>query len=274
MTAASVRVGAPWLALREPADAAARSSDLVERIGRNMPAGRRLVIHDLGCGTGSMGRWLAPQLAGAQHWIMCDRDADLLARAEAAAPQQSADGVAVTVETRQRDITRLDPSDLAGAGLITASALLDMLSADELDRFVAACLSAGCPVLVTISVIGEVELSPVEPLDAVVTRAFNAHQRRTVDGRRLLGPDAAAAAIAAFTRRRADVAVRHSPWRLGADQALLATEWLNGWVGAACEQQPELSAELATYAQRRLAEAAAGRLRVTVHHHDLLAWPR
>jgi SAM-dependent methyltransferase len=274
VTAASVGVSASWLALREPADAAARSSDLVERIGRNLPARRQLVIHDLGCGTGSMGRWLAPQLAGAQHWIMHDRDADLLARAEAAAPHQSADGLAVTVETRQRDITRLDPSDLAGAGLITASALLDMFSADELDRFAAVCVSAACPVLVTISVIGEVELSPAEPLDGVVAGAFNAHQRRMVDGRRLLGPDASAAVVAAFTRRDADVVVRHSPWRLGADQAVLAAEWFNGWVGAACEQQPELSAELATYAQRRMAVAAAGRLRVTVHHHDLLVWPR
>ena len=29
--------------------------------------------------------------------------------------------------------------------LITAAALLDMLTADELDRFVASCVEAGCP---------------------------------------------------------------------------------------------------------------------------------
>ena len=54
--------------------------------------------------------------------------------------------------------------------------------------------------------------------------------------------------------------VRSSPWRLGADQADLAAEWFGGWVGAACEQRPELAGPAAAYAQRRLADAAAGRL--------------
>ena len=41
------------------------------------------MIHDLGSGTGSMSRWLAPRLPGPQHWVLHDRDADLLARAAA-----------------------------------------------------------------------------------------------------------------------------------------------------------------------------------------------
>ena len=65
--------------------------------------------------------------------------------------------------------------------------------------------------------------------------------------------------------------VRSSPWRLGADQADLAAEWLSGWVAAACEQRPELAGPAAAYAPRRLADAAAGRLGVVVDHHDLLA---
>ena len=73
------------------------------------------MIHDLGCGTGSMGRWLAPLLPGPQHWVLHDRDADLLEVAAADLPGPAADGAAVTVETRQSDITRLDPGDLAGA---------------------------------------------------------------------------------------------------------------------------------------------------------------
>ena len=96
---------------------------------------------------------------------------------------------------------------------------------------------------------------------------------RRVDGRRLLGPDVVRAAAEAFTRLGARVLVRPSPWRLGADQAALAGEWLAGWVGAACEQRPELAAAAGPYARWRLAEAAAGRLEVTVHHDDLLALP-
>ncbi len=273
MTVEPVRVSPTWLRLREAADAAARASDLVEQIRPHLPAGRA-VIHDLGCGTGSMGRWLVPRLSGTQHWILYDWDADLLAHAAAEMPGTAADGATVTNQTRRRDVTRLDPGELAGASLVTASALLDMLTADELERFVTTCADAGCPVLLTLSVIGRVDLTPVDPLDQRIAEAFNAHQRRTSGARRLLGPDAVAAAVDAFTRLGADVAVRPSPWRLGATQSALAAEWFAGWVGAACEQRPELAAAVAGYTRRRLGEAADGRLGVRVDHHDLLAWPR
>jgi len=222
MTAETARVSPAWLRLREPADADARASDLVQQIQPYLPADGRALIHDLGCGTGSMGRWLAPRLTGTQHWVMYDRDADLLAHAAADLPGAAADGAAVTIETRQRDITRLNPVDLADASLITASALLDMMTADELGRFVTTCAGAGCPTLVTISVIGQVELTPADPLDAHIVDAFNDHQRRTAGGRRLLGPDAVSAAVDAFTTLGFDVLVRPSPWRLGAAQATLA----------------------------------------------------
>jgi hypothetical protein len=274
MTVEEIRVSWGWLALREPADAAARAVDLVGHLGQRLPATGLLVIHDLGCGTGGMGRWLAPLLPGPQHWVMHDRDADLLEVAAADLPGPAADGAGVTVEARQSDITRLPPDELAGATLITASALLDMLTRDELAGLVSVCARAGCPVLLTLSVVGRVDLTPADPLDARVAAAFDAHQRREVDGRRLLGPDAVAVAVEQFERLGAEVLVRRSPWRLGAGEAELTAEWFTGWVGAACEQQVELAAETEGYARRRLAEAAAGQLAVTVDHADLLVLPR
>ena len=273
MTAGPALVTPAWLALRERADAEARDADLVERTGRTLAADRDVVVCDLGCGTGSMARWLAPRLSGTQQWLLFDRDADLLAHAAADMPAAGADGGPVSARTRRCDVTRLDTADLAGASLVTASALLDMLTADELDRVVSACVEVGCAALLTISVVGRVDLVPADPLDECLVDAFNAHQRRTVDGRRLLGPDAVGAAAEAFTRLGAEVLVRPSPWRLGADQAALAGEWLAGWVDAACEQRPELTAAAAPYVRGRLAEAAAGRLEVTVHHDDLLVLP-
>ena len=273
-TAAQIRVSPAWLELREAGDAAARSPDLVEPIRRHLPACGRAVIHDLGCGTGSMGRWLAPRLTGTQHWVVYDRDADLLDHAGAEIPGRAADGAAVTVETRCRDVTRLDPGDLAGASLITVSALIDLLTADELERLIMSCAGACCPVLVTISVTGRVDLTPADPLDERIAGAFNDHQRRAAGGRRLLGPDAVVAAADAFTRLGRDVRMRPSPWRLGAAQGALVGQWLTDWVGAACEQRPELAAAAPAYLRRRLAEASAGRLSVTVHHLDLLARPR
>jgi hypothetical protein len=253
-----MRVSPSWLALREPADAAARAVELVE----HLPAARPMVIHDLGAGTGAMGRWLAPRLAAPQHWVLHDRDADLLDLATIPA---------VTVQTRLSDITRLHADDLAGASLITASALLDLLTEDELMALVALC--SGCPALLTLSVVGPVELAPADPLDQRVAAAFDAHQRRSTERGRLLGPDAVPAAAEAFRRLGAEVLVRPSPWRLGAADADLVAAWFSGWLSAACEQQPELAADTEGYARRRLEEAAAGQLAVTVEHSDLLALP-
>ncbi|WP_425953762.1 class I SAM-dependent methyltransferase [Xylanimonas sp. McL0601] len=262
-----------WLKLREPADAAARSEELVAQVRASMAPGR-LVVHDLGCGTGSMARWLAPRLAAPQHWVLYDRDDELLQLAAANPLGSSPGGDPITVETRWSEITRLKRDALAGADLVTASALLDVFTADELERFVTTCVEAGCPTLVALTVTGRVELWPSDPLDAPVTDAFNAHQQRRTDRGDLIGPAAVSAADAAFRKAGADVTMRPSPWRLGQADATLVTEWFTGWVGAAVEQRPELAVQAKPYAERRLAEIAAGRLSVTVHHKDLLARPR
>jgi len=270
VTASGIGVSPEWLALREPADAAARAGELVGHLRRHLlPTGGQ-VIHDLGGGTGAMGRWLAPLLAGPQHWIVHDRDEDLLEIATNDLPGPAADGAAVAVEARLSDVTGLRPRDLNGATLVTASALLDLLTEEELARLVAVCAGAGCPMLLTLSVVGGVDLVPADPLDHRVAAAFDAHQRRAAERGRLLGPDAVALALEMFGRLGAEVLARPSPWRLGGSQADLAAEWFTGWVAAACEQQPELAAEAAVYARRRLAEAAAGQLAVTVEHADLL----
>jgi SAM-dependent methyltransferase len=274
MTASRIRVSRGWLALREPADAAARALALVERLKRQLPASGRWVIHDLGCGTGAMGRWLAPLLPGPQHWVLHDRDRDLLAVAAAQPPGSASDGAPVTVKAKHSDITRLCPSDVSNATLVTASALLDLLTEAELARLIALCVGSGSPMLLTLSVIGNVTLTPADHLDGRVAAAFDAHQRRVTERGRLLGPDALALAVEHCRRRGAEILVRPSPWRLGVCHAELAAQWFAGWVGAACEQDPKLATEAEPYAHRRLAQAAAGELAVTVEHADLLASPR
>ena len=258
MSAAAVRVSPAWLELREPADAAARSEELVERLRRHLAPGA-LVVHDLGGGSGAMGRWLAPRLPGPQHWVVHDRDADLLELAVAAAPGGA------SVEARRSDVTRLSPADLEGASAVVASALLDLLTADELAAILRA--GAGRPMLLALTVVGRVALTPADPLDARLAAAFDAHQRRG----RLLGPGAVAAAVSEL--RGAGCLVRPSPWRLDGAHAGLQAEWLRGWVGAACEQEPALAAEASVYLARRLTQIAAGELSVVVDHADLLVLP-
>jgi SAM-dependent methyltransferase len=280
----AARFAPGWLELRERADAEARATDLLAPLRAQLPPSPdRLVVWDLGCGTGSLGRWLAGRLGVPQHWVLHDRDPELLARARDAIP-------GVTTETRTGDVARLTAADLAGAGLVVTSALLDLLTFDEVDALAGAITGAGCPALLTLSVVGRVELDPPDPLDAEFAAAFNAHQRRQAPyplgaipqtprtasprggGRSLLGPDAVSATTEAFERRGAVVQTSPSPWRLGPDQARLSAEWLRGWVAAACEHEPGLPGD--DYLRRRLDACEAGRLRVVVHHRDLLAVPR
>ena len=253
-----------WLALREPADAAARAAELVQRIR----LGDQPVIRDLGAGTGSMGRWLAPRLSGPQHWILYDRDPALLDLARTSLPAESADGAPVTVETRRAELATLTAAELAGTALVTCSALLDVCTAAEVRGLVAACAGAGVPALFTLSVLGRVRLEPADPLDAVFEDAFNAHQRRTVEGRTMLGPDAAAFAGTEFRRYGWTVHLRPSPWRLGPGERELAAAWLRGWVGAAVEERPDLTDKAENYLGHRLETATFGDLFITVDHAD------
>jgi hypothetical protein len=267
VSAAPVRVSPAWLVLREPADAAARSAQLAARLAARLPADGDLVIHDLGGGSGAMGRWLAPRLRGGQHWVVHDRDADLLELALAEPP------AAVSVEARQSDIAALGPHDLAGASAIVASALLDLMTADELAGMLRTCIAIGCPLLLALTVVGRVALEPADPLDAHMAAAFDAHQRRTTAAGRLLGPDALATAATLLRGSGAEVLVRPSPWRLGAGDAGLTAAWLEGWIGAACEQEPALLDRADGYRELRLAQAVTGQLTATVNHADLLVLP-
>ncbi|GLY35285.1 trans-aconitate methyltransferase [Amycolatopsis sp. NBRC 101858] len=261
-----------WLYLREPADAAARATELVDTLREHLPEDE-LVIRDLGCGTGSLGRWLAARLPGTQRWILHDEDAELLTRARTSLPSTALDGSPVDVVAEQRDVTALRAADLAGTSLVTASALLDLLTEAEVTALARAIVEAGCAALLMLSVTGRVELSPADPLDAALSAAFNAHQRRLTGGRRLLGPTAVDVAATAFGRLGARVVRAESAWRLGPDQAELQRQWLEGWVGAAVEQLWELRPAADVYLQRRLEMADAGELHAVIHHGDLLVLP-
>ncbi len=285
------RFDAGWLALREPADAAARAPGLVTLLraylaASRSPASRRrearhregsapvLCVLDLGSGTGSTVRWLAPQFDGPQRWVLLDHDPELLACAVARCTGlRDATGGEVEIRTRTADVTDLSTEDLAGTALVTASALLDLLTGPEVDALAGRCAAARCAALLTLSVVGRVVLEPPDPLDRVVAAAFDAHQRRTARNRPLLGPDAVGVAVDAFERGGFAVQTAASPWRLGPGSADLMRSWLDGWLAAAAAQQPALAAELVGYRERREGEIADGRLRVEVHHFDLLALP-
>jgi SAM-dependent methyltransferase len=258
-----------WLALREPADAAARSTALVSSIAAYKPDAKPLTILDLGAGTGSTLRALAPHLAVAQRWVLVDHDASLVAagrllladwaatavRPEGVENAGGANGVdrdhdadaggndglallvgrqPVEVSWRQADLAGADwPSLLAGVDLVTASALFDLVSASFIERFAVAVATAGVAVYVALDVDGTSAWSPAHADDGAVTAAFRRHQGIDKGFGPALGPEASKALARALSARGYDVRTEKSPWRLGPDQAALMSALADGWAGAA-----------------------------------------
>lgn len=258
-----------WLALRAKADDDARSAALALRLARLIPPGP-VVVHDLGSGTGAMPRWLAPRLPGPQEWALRDGDALILDDVDLDAVLDDA-GRPITACRMVEHLGDLSRDAFAGASAVTASALLDVVTADEARRIVDACVAATAPALFSLSVTGGALLHPQEPLDALIGAAFDAHQRRPDRG--LLGPDAVPVVARLFAAAHWQVKRARTPWRLGRGDEVLIGEWLDGWIGAASEQDPSLAARAEEYRARRLDQASAGHLRVVVPHEDVLAWP-
>jgi SAM-dependent methyltransferase len=259
-----------WLDLREAADRRARSAELVRELAATLRPGPVRIL-DVGCGSGATTRWLAPLLPGPQEWVLLDRDPALLALApERTASVRDRDGAPVSRTTRRAEITALTARDLAAASALTASALVDVLTATEVDGLAAVCAVARVPALLTLTVTGSVDISPSDPVDGEVAAAFNGHQRRTVVGRPLLGPDGAGATVDAFRRHGMLVRTAETPWRLDDGDHALITRWLIERGAAAVEQQPELEEPAAAALHRRLNRTP---LRAVIYHVDILAIP-
>ncbi|MCS5720201.1 SAM-dependent methyltransferase [Herbiconiux sp. CPCC 205763] len=267
-----IEVSSDWLALREGEDARARSRELALAAAGALGRGAT-VVHDLGSGTGSMMRWLAPILPGPQTWVLHDWNPALTARATAGSAPLDREGRAVTIRTRGGELADLRAADLDGASLVTASALLDVLTSEEVHAVVQASVTVGCPVLLSLSVTGDVRLDPPDPRDDVVMEAFNAHQRRLANERRLLGPHGAAVVRELFLEAGWSVRTIDTFWHLSARDPLLLEQWFDGWLGAALEHRADLRTDEVVYRERRSAQQRSGALSAVVGHVDLLAWP-
>jgi SAM-dependent methyltransferase len=257
---------ADWLTLREPEDVRVRSTALVRMIAERLPS-ELLRVLDLGAGTGANRRFLAKHLPGAQ-WLLVDNDRELLARADASADQ------AQSSETRAVDLaTGLASPDLfAGRDLVTASALLDLVSEDWLVALARRCRDAKAAVLFALTYNGEMQCEPVEPEDEVVRELVNIHQQTDKGFGPALGPAAAEAAAHAFDEMGYEVWRAVSDWELGPDSAPLQVQLLEGWTESAEAIDPERAALLRDWKARRLAHVAAGRSRVVVGHEDMAGW--
>ncbi|MEM7021378.1 MAG: methyltransferase domain-containing protein [Pseudomonadota bacterium] len=258
---------ANWLALREPCDRVARSAVLADRFAEALGSAARLI--DLGCGTGSNLRYLAPRLAEGQRWLCIDNDAELLDEARVAlrnwaGPEGWRGEADFVCSDLAGDLGALQREDSA----ITASALLDLTSAPWLDRLVTFCL--GRPLLIALSFDGRLTWTPAASEDHSILEAFLAHQRTDKGFGPALGPDAAAYLARRLEAEGYRITTAASDWRLGTSNQALIEEMLRGFAQAAGER---LGRDLSAWTAMRQQQAREGKLALTVGHVDLLALP-
>lgn len=251
---------ADWLTLRAGFDSAARSTALEARLAdwaaaRVRRTGRPLRIVDLAAGTGNNRRHLSPRIAVPQHWTLVDNDPALLAAAGSAADIRVLDLAA--------DPAAAIPDD---TDLVTASALLDLVSSGWLDRLAARLQSTQAALFAVLSYDGRIEWQAPAPFDAEVRDLVNRHQRTDKGFGPALGPDAVAALV-----ERLDGAPETAPsdWVMQPSDRAMRAAMVDGWAGAATEIAPELADRVAAW--RRTAADRGGLL--TVGHRDLLLLP-
>jgi hypothetical protein len=264
-----VGFSADWLALREPADHAARSASLTRAALDALPSDTPRIL-DLGAGTGSNLRYLTTLLAGPTHgsaptdvrpdWLLVDHDPALLARVPADP----------NVETRKMNLVTLsDASIFDGRALVTASALLDLVSEAWLRALAARCAEAGAAVLFALTYDGRIACSPEDPDDASIVELVNQHQRGDKGFGPALGPSAADAAVRCFDAAGYRVQRAPSDWRLPPEARDLQRQLIEGWAQAAAEIEPARARAIDAWRDRRLAHLAAGWSQITVGHEDV-----
>ncbi len=271
---------ADWLALREPADARARSSRLAEVAGDWLASRtfNRAEIIDLGAGSGANLRYLAPRLTTNQSWTLIDHDASLLARAtESKLPDCAHRSVSVT--TRTIDLNAcLD--DLPGEGLVTASALLDLVTREWIEKLIQACHRANCAVLFALSVDGHMQIGDpsshtpeTKRDDAWIFNQVATHQRRNKGMGRALGSEGPEVLRQVLAENGYQVYSAVTPWRLDTVDLKLALAALDEWARAATTAAPESSYFIQTWQARRQAALRQGLCSLQVGHHDVLGLP-
>jgi hypothetical protein len=285
---------AEWLALREGADAAARSENLTRRLARALAPRTELRILDLGTGAGANVRYLAERLeAPRQEWLLVDRDEHLLDTCLDRIGRWTVEagghiglqphGLEVNVHdracrvvTRALDLDRVEVlSDLcAGRDLVTASALLDLASVSWLHAMADACRKARSSVLFALTYDGRIVCDPEDPADETLRRLVNRHQRTNKGLGIAAGPDATSVARQCFGDAGYEVHDEAADWGLTPRSASLQRALIDGWAEAAGEIAPERAAEIDAWRDRRLEHVDLGRSSIVVGHRDLAAWIR
>lgn len=256
-----------WLALREPADRAARHDGLVADLARHLADMENARILDIGCGTGSTWRSLKDRMPGEVGWTLLDHDPGLLEEAQRRIGQDS------QVAFRRHDLNDIDGLPLESVDVVTASALFDLCSERFCEAVAGRLASARIGLYAALNYDGIMDWSLPHPLDERMVDLFNRHQRTDKGFGTALGPDATSCLARQFAARGYDVRIGNSPWRMDASSTALQVELLNGLRRPLLEMSELSEKEVDDWLEYRLAAIGQPGSSCRVGHTDLLALP-
>ena len=272
-----------WLALREPADLAARNQRVLAACGRAFESQDTVHVCDIGAGTGASVRALAEVLPRRQFWTLVDSDEKNLG---VAIDQLSRWGADVTthdgglkmrkgareliVSTHVCDLAATPACWPDGTDLVTASALFDLTSARWLDKFIALLFTQKIALLSMLTFDGLIATAPAHPLDGAIAEAFRNHQQRDKGLGSAAGPRAAEILEARLANSGYEIEAGDSPWAIDRDAADLLEATLAGIASAAQEMQTVPPEDVEQWLRFR----AINTQLLTIGHRDVFARPQ
>jgi len=274
---------AEWLSLREGVDHRARNLDLQKEVCALLAQKTAPRLIDLGCGSGSNLRALAPHLPSGQMWRLVDADPALLEAARRVlsqwADEAHADGDVLQLKKSGKLIhVRFEEADLArdldkvldrAADLVTAAAFFDLVAAEWLVQFCKSVAARHLPFYTVLTYDGVERWQPAHSADQDVLAAFHAHQATDKGFGPAAGPKATGVMEEAFKAADYLVSTAASPWQLEAPRdEVLIRALAEGAAHAVAETGRVAEAQLQSWlAARRVAN------HVEIGHLDLFARP-
>ena len=262
-----------WLNLREVSDHRARDKDLLKTAVdwlKTLKAKDKVIV-DLGSGTGSTIRGLQryTTLTPSIQWRLVDNDSGLLAEAIHRHSEE------YSIESFLVDLSETQKLPLKSVSLITASALLDLVSENFIRDlcqlikekneyrpvgFYSALNYDGC-----------IKWTPFHPLDASILMNFNADQRRDKGFGPALGPDATDFLTRQFHCTKFQCLSAKSPWLLGSADYLLTESLINGISGVAVKTDELTNSDILDWKTFRMKNVRDGTC--FLGHTDILVLP-
>jgi SAM-dependent methyltransferase len=277
---------ATWLDLREPFDHRARSVQLADALVARLPARPKLL--DLGAGSGSLFRFLAPRIGRAQVWTLLDADPAMIDAAfdriagwaefndwPVTTPGRAmllhTPGGAWRIEAVIADLAAVSTLPVAKHDAVVNTALCDLVSRAWIETLVPRLKA---PFYAALMVDGRASWAPPHPLDRAVAAAFKRDQGRNKGFGPALGPKAPAVMIEAFKAAGWQVATAASDWRIGPADTEMLQAVIDGDAMAATIAEERSTDRFLDWRDDRRHQASRGKLRLTLGHRDLLALPR